>query len=46
LVTIVVALAVPRYGLLTGIAAIMLACIVGLVASMRPRPRDSRASSA
>lgn len=44
--TIVVALAAPRYGLVTGLAALALSCVVGLVASMRPRPRDSRASSA
>ena len=44
--TIVVGLVAPRYGLATGIGALMLSCIVGLIASMRPRPRDSRASSA
>jgi uncharacterized membrane protein len=37
LVTIVVGLAVPRYGLVTGIVAIIASCIVGLVASMRQR---------
>jgi hypothetical protein len=36
--TIVAAIAAPRYGLLTGIAALLLACVVGLVASTRPRP--------
>jgi uncharacterized membrane protein len=44
--TILVALVAPRYGLVTGIAALMLSCIVGAVASTRPRPRDPRASSA
>jgi hypothetical protein len=34
----VVALAAPRYGLVTGIASLMLACIVGAVASMRASP--------
>ncbi|HEY7408387.1 MAG TPA: SdpI family protein [Gemmatimonadaceae bacterium] len=36
--TMVVALAAPRYGLVTGIASLMLACIVGAVASMRASP--------
>lgn len=44
--TIAVALVAPRYGFVTGLAALMLSCVVGLVASMRPRPRDSQASSA
>jgi uncharacterized membrane protein len=44
--TILVALLAPRYGLVTGLGALMLSCVVGLVASMRPRQRDSRASSA
>lgn len=44
--TILVALVAPRYGLVTGIAALMLSCVVGAVASTRPRPRDPRASSA
>jgi uncharacterized membrane protein len=46
LLTIVVGLVAPRYGLATGIGALILSCVVGLVASMRPRPRDPRASSA
>jgi len=35
--TMVVALAAPRYGLVTGIASVLLSCIVGVVASTRPR---------
>ena len=46
LLTMVVGLVAPRYGLITGIATLMVSCVVGLVASMRPRPRDPRASSA
>jgi len=34
--TIVVALVAPRYGLLTGIAAVVVSCVVGVVASSRP----------
>jgi len=34
--TIVVALVAPRYGLLTGLAALLLSCVVGLIASTRP----------
>ena len=34
--TIVVALVAPRYGLVTGIGALALSCVVGLVASTRP----------
>jgi hypothetical protein len=41
--TLVVALAVPRYGLVTGLVTLMLSCVVGLIASLRPGPRDSRA---
>ena len=37
ILTIVVALAAPRYGLLTGIAALAVSCVVGLIASTRPR---------
>jgi hypothetical protein len=36
-VTIVVALAAPRYGLLVGIASLIVSLLVGLVASTRPR---------
>lgn len=36
ILTIVVALAAPRYGLVTGIAAVVVSCVVGLVASTRP----------
>jgi uncharacterized membrane protein len=46
LLTTLIGLVAPRYGLATGIATLMVSCIVGLVASMRPRPRDPRASSA
>jgi uncharacterized membrane protein len=38
--TMVVALAAPRYGLVTGLASLMLACIVGAVASTRASPRN------
>ena len=41
ILTMVVAGAAPRYGLLTGIAALLASCIVGLVASNRPRPMAS-----
>jgi uncharacterized membrane protein len=34
--TMVVALVAPRYGLLTGLAALLLSCVVGLIASTRP----------
>lgn len=34
--TIVVALVAPRYGLLTGLGALLLSCVVGLIASSRP----------
>ena len=44
--TMLVGLVAPRYGLVTGLATLMVSCIVGLIASMRPRPGDSRASSA
>jgi hypothetical protein len=44
--TMIVALAAPRYGLVTGIASLLVSCIIGLVASTRPRPRDPSASSA
>jgi hypothetical protein len=33
--TMIVALAAPRYGLLTGIASLVVSCVVGLVASTR-----------
>lgn len=46
LLTIVVTLLAPRYGLVTGLGALALSLVVGLVASMRPRPGNSRASSA
>lgn len=36
--TMVVGVAAPRYGLLTGIAALLVSCIVGGIVSMRPRP--------
>lgn len=36
ILTIVVALAAPRYGLLTGAASLLLSCVVGWVASTRP----------
>lgn len=36
--TIIVGLAAPRYGLLTAIASLMLSCIVGLLASTKPPP--------
>jgi uncharacterized membrane protein len=36
--TIVTAIAAPRYGLVTGIAAVLLSCVVGFIASTRPRP--------
>jgi SdpI/YfhL protein family len=36
-VTIIVALAAPRYGLLVGIASLIVSLLVGLVASTRPR---------
>jgi hypothetical protein len=36
-VTIVVALAAPRYGLLVGIASLIVSLLVGLVAATRPR---------
>lgn len=36
ILTIVVALVAPRYGLLTGIAAVVVSCVVGVVASSRP----------
>lgn len=39
--TMIVALAAPRYGLVTGIAALLASCIVGLVASNRPRSMAS-----
>jgi uncharacterized membrane protein len=42
--TIIVGLLAPRYGFVTGIAALVLSCVVGLVASTRSR--DARASSA
>ena len=45
LLTIVVALAAPRYGLVTGIATLLLSCVVAAFASTRARPRDPRASS-
>ncbi len=35
-VTVVVTLAAPRYGLVTGILALVLSCIVGLIASTSP----------
>jgi hypothetical protein len=38
LLTIIVAVGAPRYGLVTGIATLLLSCVVGLVASTRPRP--------
>ncbi len=40
--TIIVALAAPRYGLLTGIATLMLSCIVGLIVSTRTEPMASQ----
>jgi hypothetical protein len=36
--TMIVALAAPRYGVVTGLASLVLSCIVGLIASTRPRP--------
>ena len=36
ILTIGVALVAPRYGLLTGIVALALSCVVGLIASSRP----------
>ncbi len=45
LLTIVVALVAPRYGLVAGIAALLLTFVVGAVASTRGRARDPRASS-
>ena len=44
LLTLIVALVAPRYGLVTGIATIMVSCVVGLIASMRPRPSGPLAS--
>ena len=46
--TIVVALAAPRYGLVTGIGSLMLACVVGLIASTKEPPTtpDTRDASA
>lgn len=38
LLTIIVAVGAPRYALVTGIATLLLSCVVGLVASTRPRP--------
>ena len=38
ILTMIVAVIAPRYGLVTGIAALLASCIVGLVASNRPRP--------
>ena len=40
--TIIVALAAPRYGLLTGIVALMLSCVVGLIVSTRTEPMASQ----
>ncbi|HZO18645.1 MAG TPA: SdpI family protein [Gemmatimonadaceae bacterium] len=37
-VTMIVALLAPSYGLVTGLASLMLSCIVGGVASLRARP--------
>lgn len=39
--TMVVALVAPRYGLVTGLVSLVLSCVVGLVASTRPRPMAS-----
>jgi hypothetical protein len=36
--TIIIGVAAPRYGLVTGIASLLVACVVGLVASTRPPP--------
>ena len=36
ILTVIVALAAPRYGLVTGVIALVLSCILGLVASTRP----------
>ena len=37
-VTMIVGVFAPRYGLLTGIVSLFLSCVVGLVVSTRPRP--------
>jgi hypothetical protein len=39
--TMVVALVAPRYGLVTGLASLMVSCIVGGIASTRARPMVS-----
>jgi uncharacterized membrane protein len=46
--TIIVALVAPRYGLVTGIASLMLSCFVGLIASTKAPPTtpDARDASA
>ena len=41
ILTIVVAAIAPRYGLVTGIGSLLLSCIVGLLASSRPRQLTS-----
>ena len=41
ILTIIVAAIAPRYGLVTGIATLLASCIVGMVASNRPRPMAS-----
>jgi hypothetical protein len=44
ILTLVVAIVAPRYGLLTGIAALIVSCVVGAIASTRPR-RTTQARS-
>lgn len=41
IITVVVSLLAPRYGLVTGIGALLVSCIIGLLASSRPRPMAS-----
>jgi hypothetical protein len=40
--TIIVALVAPRYGLVTGLASLMLSCVVGLIVSTRTEPMASQ----
>lgn len=40
--TVIVGLVAPRYGVLTGIASLLLSCIVGLIASTRTGPITSQ----
>jgi uncharacterized membrane protein len=39
--TMIVAVGAPRYGLVTGIASLLVSCVVGLIASTRPRPESA-----